>query len=399
MPEQMKPVAYNGIAGDFAKKIADHTEADPDAILFQTLVMAGSVLGRGATCEHIAGQPQPLNLYLGVIGAPGDGRKSTSYRVAEALFARIDPDWKETSILPGLSSGEGLLERMEHGPEKAHKRTLVYLDELSRYFAVARREGNTLTPVLLELFERDQCSIATRKNPIFAAGVHLSLIGLSAFDSFYPAVKNQIHGDGLLSRFLWCVPYRTKMDATGGDSQKFRAVMETSAPHFAKALKRKSGTLRLSTAGKETYQRFYQDPFHERGKFGSLLNRRMPHTLRIATLFAILARKNEIGSEHLEAAIEIWDYSRRCVEHLFNAAIPETSFQRSISKVLALLRTAGSGGMTRSDIHNQALNGNATKEDLEAILIATEDRIESRRETNDRGKPRTRYFLKGMKPQ
>ena len=93
IPEQMKPVAYNGIAGDFAKKIADHTEADPDAILFQTLVMAGSVLGRGATCEHIAGQPQPLTLYLGVIGAPGDGRKSTSYRVAEALFARIDPDW------------------------------------------------------------------------------------------------------------------------------------------------------------------------------------------------------------------------------------------------------------------------------------------------------------------
>jgi hypothetical protein len=38
--------AYHGIAGNIVRTILPHSEADPVALLIQTLVMAGNVIGR-----------------------------------------------------------------------------------------------------------------------------------------------------------------------------------------------------------------------------------------------------------------------------------------------------------------------------------------------------------------
>ena len=55
-PEQLKPEALYGLAGDIVKAIAPRTEADPAALLLQTLVNFGNVVGAGPHWMHEIGR-------------------------------------------------------------------------------------------------------------------------------------------------------------------------------------------------------------------------------------------------------------------------------------------------------------------------------------------------------
>ncbi len=50
---------------------------------------------------------------------------------------------------------------------------------------------------------------------------------------------------------------------------------------------------------------------------GTICNRAEPQILRLALLYALLARRDEILTEDLDSAIAFWDYARDSVQYLF----------------------------------------------------------------------------------
>ncbi len=106
-PAPPDEAAYYGLAGDIVRRIEPHTEADPVALLVQTLVAFGNVIGRHA--HAIAdGSRHYTNLNTVLVGETAKGRKGTAWQHVRRLFAAADKGWSER-IVNGLSSGEGLI--------------------------------------------------------------------------------------------------------------------------------------------------------------------------------------------------------------------------------------------------------------------------------------------------
>jgi hypothetical protein len=69
--------AFHGIAGEIARTIEPHTEADPVALLLQILVAAGNVIGR-LPHYQVESDHHRANLFAVLVGDSAKGRKGTA---------------------------------------------------------------------------------------------------------------------------------------------------------------------------------------------------------------------------------------------------------------------------------------------------------------------------------
>jgi hypothetical protein len=120
-PEPLGDDAYHGVAGDFVRLIAPHTEADPAALMFQFLAAAGNCFGNKAwfTIEqtrHFA------NIFEAIVGDTAKARKGTSLRWVLRVLKEACPDWERECRTSGLSTGEGLIQRVRDPSMKKIKR-------------------------------------------------------------------------------------------------------------------------------------------------------------------------------------------------------------------------------------------------------------------------------------
>jgi hypothetical protein len=107
--------AFHGIAGDIVQTISPHSEADPVALLIQTLAMAGNVIGRAHLVES---DRHRANLFAVLVGDSAKGRKGTSQGRIRSIVKVADETWTDDRIKGGLSSGEGFIEAVRDPVEK-----------------------------------------------------------------------------------------------------------------------------------------------------------------------------------------------------------------------------------------------------------------------------------------
>jgi hypothetical protein len=111
-PEPLAPEAFHGVAGEFVRALENETEADPAALLIQFLVCAGNILGPslstqvGATRHH-------ANLFALIVGESARARKGTSLDLVKRAAEVADPNWSDKSIAGGLSTGKGLIAKIQ----------------------------------------------------------------------------------------------------------------------------------------------------------------------------------------------------------------------------------------------------------------------------------------------
>jgi hypothetical protein len=87
-------VALRGLAGDIVCTIAPHSEADPVAILIQTLAAAGSMIGR--RCYHqVESDRHHANLFVALVGQSSKARKGTSWGRVCAVAKIADQQWAD----------------------------------------------------------------------------------------------------------------------------------------------------------------------------------------------------------------------------------------------------------------------------------------------------------------
>jgi hypothetical protein len=103
-PEPLKDEAYYGLVGDIVRTIEPHSEADPAALLVQTLVAVGNVIGRNA---HFRAESDLhfTNLFTCLVGQTSKGRKGSSWGHVGRLLSMVDETWRKEHVVNGLSSG------------------------------------------------------------------------------------------------------------------------------------------------------------------------------------------------------------------------------------------------------------------------------------------------------
>ena len=107
-PSSLKEAALHGLMGRIVKKLEPTTEANTAAMLSTGIALFGNVTDRFPHTT-IGNSDHGTNLYIGVVGDTGTGRKGTSWDVQKGYWMFADSDWYKYRIRSGADSGEGLI--------------------------------------------------------------------------------------------------------------------------------------------------------------------------------------------------------------------------------------------------------------------------------------------------
>jgi hypothetical protein len=319
--EWVKPIneeAYYGLAGDIVKKIEPHSEADPVAILIQILTCFGNVIGNKPHFK-VEGDKHALKLFSTLVGRTSKGRKGTSWSCARWMFESVDPSWNKEKIVSGLASGEGLINAVsdENNPSN-DKRLLVVESEFSSTLKVMGREGSILSDIIRKAWDADYLSNLTKNNPLRATNTHISLIGHITIIDLRKNLNENEKANGFGNRFLWICVARSKLLPEGGKihTLDFRDLVNRLREAVQKA--RNIGVIKRDDKAAGLWREVY--PILSEGKegiVGDLTARSEAYVMRLACIYALLDCSAIIRTEHLKAALAVWDYAEASVEYIF----------------------------------------------------------------------------------
>ena len=375
-PAPLDEAAFYGLAGDIVRAIEPHSEADGAALLLQTLVAFGALVGRGAHVR-VEGDEHHAQLYLLLVGQTAKARKGTSWGRIHRLFSRV-PDWPK--VVEGLSSGEGLKwavrdprEDREPGNQPAaemdvgipDKRLLVVESEFAQVLRQTARAGNTLSATIRSAWDTGQLATLTKNDPVTATGTHISIVGHITMDELRAELTATDTANGFANRFLFMCVRRSKCLPLGGNGPP-EAVAADLARRIALAADsaRKLQAVGMTPAARETWTRIYPKLSEgTSGLLGAVTARGEAQCLRLALLYALLDGAENVDDVHLVAAIAVWERAEASAMHIFGSAIGD----RLADAILRALRAAGQAGLSRTDIRN-LLGRHGRAERIEAAL-------------------------------
>jgi protein gp37 len=227
------PAALYGLPGDVVRTIEPRSEADPTAILIQTLAAIGNLLGPGPYCS-VESTRHALNIYTLFIGESSRARKGTSWDHIMRLCSRVDGLWAQERVTSGLSSAEGLISKVQDTDPPSDRRLLVVQSEFASVLKIMRRAGNTLSPLLRAAWDNGNLRTLVKSNPLKATNAHISIIGHITSPELLRNLSDGLT-NGFANRLLWCCIKRSKFLPEGGSvpeaeiaslSRRLRVVLE-----------------------------------------------------------------------------------------------------------------------------------------------------------------------------
>jgi hypothetical protein len=367
-PDPPGEEAFYGLAGQIVRTIEPASEADTAALLMQTLVAFGNVIGRSAHFEVEADRHHG-NEFVVLMGKTSKARKGTSWGRIDRLYREVEEQWAAERVQSGLSSGEGLIwavrdpiEKQERVKEKGEvryetvqadpgiedKRLLIYEPEFANVLKQTERQGNTVSVILRHAWDGRTLRSLTKNSPAAATGAHVSLVGHITAEELRRYLTQTETANGFANRFLWVCTDRSKLLPKGGhvDPGAWAALRTelVDALGFAKS----AGEVRRDEEATELWCEEYGRLSEGKpGLAGALLARAEAHVMRLAQLYALLDRSSVIQLPHLMAARVLWDYCERSVYFVFGDQLGDPV----ADDLLRLLRSIP-GGLTRNDIMN-----------------------------------------------
>ena len=385
-PLPLGQAAFHGLAGEIVRRIEPHTEADPAALLFQLLAAVGNIVGHDK-CFTADGARHHLSLYGVLVGQSSKGRKGTSWNHIANLICKVDPEWQQSCITNGLSSGEGLIWEVRDPIEETRpirkggratgeyetfianhgnpdKRLLIIESEFANVLKVMAREGNTLSPVIRSAWDSGNLKTMVKTAPAKATGAHISLIGHITRDELRRLLTQTESANGFANRFCWLAVKRSKCLSEGGaiHTVNFDDVvtelkgMVSFAEDFVE--------IERDAEAKQLWHAIYPELSEGKpGMAGAVTGRAEAQVMRISAIYALLDKSRLIRREHLEAAIALWEYCDQSARWIFGT----TTGDRNADKILRTLHHSPKG-MTKTEISAEIFSRHTPSAEIDEAL-------------------------------
>jgi hypothetical protein len=250
-----------------------------------------------------------------LIGETSRGRKGSALDHVTRLLCEVDPAFP-ARLATGLSSGEGVVWKVRDANDQdagaADKRLLVIETEFASVLKSASRETSTLSSTLRCVWDGRPLALMTRTAPASATGAHISIIGHITHSELRRHTTTTEIANGFLNRFVLAAVRRVRLLPEGGNPDPLKGT--GLAGYLATILKhaRAAGQLKLDAAARELWWHAYPQLTQPgEGLAGDLTARAEAHTIRLALLYALLDGERRIQTEHLKAALALWDYTAR----------------------------------------------------------------------------------------
>ena len=401
----LKEEALYGLPGEIVTAVEPHTEADPVAILVNVLAAFGNAIGRGAYMK-VGADMHHLRLYAALVGQTSKARKGTSWGYVRELMGGADPLWASEQVQDGLSSGEGLIHAVRDPILKENKTTgetetvdegvtdkrlLVLASELASVLKVMSRDGNTLSAVLRQGWDGNTLQIMTKNSPSKSTGSHISIVGHITKEELLRHLTETETANGFANRFLWLMVRRSKKLPWGGEWDKIDKEPLVERLESALAFGRKPVQIGWGESAQEMWEAVYS-PLSEgkAGLWGAVTGRAEAQTMRVAALYAVINKSNRIESQHLEAALALWQYAEESARYIFGDATGDPE----ADQILEALRAADEAGMSRTQLRDLfGRNKKAGRINRALALLLKSGRV-CREHEETGGRPSERWFAK-----
>jgi hypothetical protein len=343
-PDPPAEEAYLGLAGDVVRTIEPHTEASLVALLIQTLICFGNVIGRSAYFVAEASR-HFTNLFAVLVGVTSVGRKGSSWAQVVRLFRLVDEMWAAKRIKSGLTSGQGLVWavrdpirkreciRDKKGRVKDHqeieidagetdKRLLCYEAEFASPLRLMAQDGNILSTEIRQAWDTGDLSTMAKVSPVTATGAQISIVGHITGDELRRELSETDRANGFANRFLWVCATRSKELPEGGSLGDRELVLLANKLRDTVAFAQKVGEMKRDPAIKEMWARTYHElTARKPGLLGAITSRAEAQTMRLACLYALLDKSAVIQAEHMLAAVALWEYCFASARFIFGDAV------------------------------------------------------------------------------
>ena len=407
---QLDEVALRGVIGDLVRAIEPHSEADVVALLVQGLIAFGSTLNRSAYFSAEADRHH-MNLNAVLVGETAKGRKGTSWGHIRRVFAAVDPDWTNTRVLNGLSSGEGLIwavrdeiTKDEPVREKGKptgeyqtvvvdrgitdKRLLVLESEFASTLRVMGRDGNTLSALIRQAWDSGDLRTMTKNCPAQATGAHIAIVGHITKDELCRLIESTEASNGFCNRFLWLCVRRSKALPEGGHFNE--AAMAPITQRLSRAVNfgRGAGELKRDEGARASWQAVYPELSEGKpGLLGAVISRAEAQVMRLASLYALQDMSYVVTQDHLTAALALWEYCEASARYIFGQRLGDPI----ADELLSALRLYAAG-MTRTEIRDWFGRNRKAHEIDRGLSLLAKRGLARREESQSGGRPIERWF-------
>ncbi len=389
-PERLRTEAFHGPAGEFVRTIDPHTEADPAATLIQLLLAFGNACGRGPGFL-VESDRHGTNEFAVIVGSTSKARKGSSWGHVRRLMRLADLDWEMQCIGSGIASGEGLIHAVrdpqviwrkartkeereradgdgriedEVDPGVEEKRLLVLQGELAQMLRVMQREGNTVSPVLRDLWDHGNARGMSKHQPEKTTGSLVSLVGHITVREVRRELTEIESANGFANRWLWVFAKRSKRLPRGGQLDDVTLVPLAAGIADALRLSRTRGMLDMTADAWQVWELLYEELSEGTDDLlGAVTARAEAHVRRLAVLYALLDQQDRVGVEHLRAAIAVWDYCEASAAHIFGGRVGDPFADR----ILTAIREADEDGSSRTEIRS-LVGGHVPAEEIDSAL-------------------------------
>lgn len=398
-PEADEAMFY-GIAGQIVNSVDPYTEASKPAVLIHLLAGCGAMMGRGPYME--AGfAKHPPSVWGLVTGGTSLGAKGTAEATASAFLRAAWPEFMISRVLPGLSSGEGLIHQVRDGIEGVDegvedKRLLVILPEFRTVMAQTRRETSTLAATLRQAWDSPWVlHIPNRgNNALKATRAHIVMVAHVTPGEFRAKLDPGEIAGGSLNRFLIVASRSSKNlphDPIYPDEElrsygrQLRTAIDAAKMLGEQRIHRTENAQKL---WKESYPSL-KNPVgaqneDEEGILSAVVVRARPHVLRLALTYALLDQKTIVDEPHLNAALAMWNYSLDSARWLFRAVNPD------LMRLREFIDQAAEVGRSKAEISKDLFGGHLKADDIDRLLAQLGDGYEEY-SIPTRGRTRTMY--------
>ncbi|MSR58333.1 MAG: DUF3987 domain-containing protein [Planctomycetaceae bacterium] len=409
-PDPPNEMAFYGLAGDVARFVEPHTEADPVAILSQLLVAFGNAAGRNP--YFVAEESRHhVNMFLTLVGQTAKGRKGSSWSRVGRLIESADETWSRDRIVNGLSTGEGLIHAVRDPVKKMKeevsggrtvgtyeytadpgvddKRLLVVEEEFARVLKVADRKENTISAIMRHAWDSGTLQTLTKNAPAKATNAHISIICHITQEELRHCISASDQANGFGNRFLWACVKRSKLLPDGGlitqdDMQPFVGRIQECL-RFAATV----GAMRRDAPAAELWRDSYAMLSRDRrGLYGKLVGRAEAQTMRLACIYALLDLSPVVEREHLRAALALWNYCEASAATIFGGF----AGNKITDTILAALRGAPDG-LNRTQICSLFQNHTPRIEIEQALMGIKTDGLAETETVPTKGRSAQRWKL------
>jgi putative DNA primase/helicase len=343
-PPTMAEAGFPGLLGDVVHAACADSEAHPVAVAANYLAFYCAAIGRGPF-QRIGDSIVHCRPYSLLVGRSGKARKGTSESTVREVFRRAYDilQHRHQGVEPlrihngGLSTGEGVawairdaVEPDKNGkggdPGVRDKRILVIESEFANVLAQCRREGNTLSATVRNLWDGRTLEPLTKTSRTRASEPHVVIVGHITGHELRERSTENDASNGLLNRFMVLHVHRPKLVAdpqpTPNETLDHLALRTAHAIDEAtdglSLLAESQRELRMSAAARALWVDRYSAITQDRdGLAGSLMARSEVYARMLASVFALMAGRLTIEPSDFDAAFAWIDYWRASTEFVF----------------------------------------------------------------------------------